>query len=207
MSTLTTRSAIAIAIAAVVSGTILTIHQVELVPAVGMQFEESIQDRSSEISQCQELPGQTEQPSARIELTPVSHLLGTNSITASITTPPKRRGPQILDAVDSQESNGRVFAIADDPFTAESTMNSAAVSEIRVATPSHHAKLTEFSRPVTTPSPAAANTLDRMTGTNGIDSVVTLPCWPANAAACDQGPCLKIDLFRDLSNQIFPQYP
>ena len=157
-----------------------------------------------------------EQP---IELVPVQFPLAV--LAAEPTTPrainqiakrlqrlaPVRRGPQILGPVGQRLPNSRVFALTDDPFADVASSDQVRAVESNSAAVISQVKSPDRSRRVRSVTIEPTAVRDSMNHPGSIDSVLAVPCQPADAAISVPTPCIEFDLFSNLSNRIFPQFP
>lgn len=207
MSSLSPRVAIAIAVAVVLPATVLAISQFALVPvdtASWNQFRQhpSFERRSGEPAK-----------RAHVEM-PRQH---SNAPTAGrrfifskelkIPLAPVRRGPQILEPVGQRLPNSRVFALTDDPFADVASSDQVRAVESNSAAVISQVKSPDRSRRVRSVTIEPTAVRDSMNHPGSINSVLAVPCQPADVAISVPTPCIEFDLFSNLSNRIFPQFP
>lgn len=201
MSSLSPRVAIAIAIAVVLPGTILAISQLALVPVDTASFK-PFQQRIS-------FDNTRGEPAKRAHLeSPRESLNVSRAVLRSIPstkTPiaPVRRAPTILGPIDQRLPNSRVFALKDDPFV-DVTLS----DQIRAVESNSAAAISQVKSPGR-PRHVRSVTIephDPMIHPSSTDSVVAIPCQPADVAISVPTPCIEFDLFSNLRNRIFPHF-
>ncbi len=204
MSSLSPRVAIAIAVAVVLPGTILAISQLALVPVdtAGFQQRTLFDNTRGEPAKCAHIEMPRQHSNA-----PAAGRRFIFSKELKVPFAPVRRGPQILEPAGQRLPNSRVFALTDDPFADVASSDQVRAVESNSAAVISQVKTPDRSRRVHSVTIEPIAVRDSMNHPGSIDSVLAVPCQPADAAISVPTPCIEFDLFSNLSNRIFPQFP
>jgi hypothetical protein len=218
MSPLSPRTAVTIAVAVVLPGTVLAISQFNLA-SVDMASSSHFQDYASgETARADPAAGthtvapQLEMPRGNSSTTKTD--LRSSSPTKSNTRfAQTRRGPGILKPAAHPLPNSFVFAVSVDPFADGATRDQIRAAE-STSTPAI-SQVSSLDEPKLVSSASTERDSVRASSrhASSTDSVVAIPGQPAHATCripmpCYEfKPCYEFNLFGNLTDRIFPQFP
>lgn len=212
MSPLSPRTAVTIAVAVVLPGTVLAISQFNLACVDMVSSSHCQDDISGEAARVNPATG-TDAVTPQLEMprgnsnTTKTDLCSTSPTKSNTRLANTRRGPGILEPAAHPLPNSFVFADSDDPFADDATRD-----QIRTAESTSTPAISRIST-LDEPEPVSSAVTERVSvrassrHTSSTDSVVAIPCQPANAACRIPTNCYEFNLFGNLTDRIFPQVP